>query len=110
MPEAQAQNTEVLVALVNAVTGREAEFESWYWGTHIPEILKLPGFTAARCLRLNAGTGPMAPHRYATLYEISGSAEDARQLLFTSNLSSSDALDPAGMVMAPYEVATQVAQ
>ncbi|MGW2824329.1 hypothetical protein ACWC24_25520 [Streptomyces sp. NPDC001443] len=91
---------ELLMALTNPVQGREEEFRTWYWGTHIPEILELPGFLSAR--RYQA-TGPEAgaPHRYVTLYEVEGSAESARDVLFTAGLSSSDALDVTSVVMVP---------
>lgn len=91
---------ELLLALTNAVEGKEDEFRDWYWGTHIPEILALPGFVSAR--RYQA-TGPAegAPHRFVTVYEVEGSAEAARTTLFTAGLSFSDTLDVASVVMLP---------
>ncbi|MFT4123847.1 MAG: hypothetical protein QM635_08445 [Microbacteriaceae bacterium] len=99
---------EHLVSLTNALPGRDGEFQDWYWGRHIPEILALPGFVGARCLRLEGEPGPIAPYRYATIYEIDGSAERARALLFTSDLGSSDALDTSQMIMAPFELAQEL--
>jgi hypothetical protein len=42
----------VLMALNGAKAGEEAEFERWYDDVHIPEILAVPGFTAARRFRI----------------------------------------------------------
>ena len=58
-----APRREVLLALTNPVEGKDEEFREWYWGTHIPEILELPGFVAARPYRTAAG-----PYKYVTLY------------------------------------------
>lgn len=88
--------TEILLALTNPVEGKDAEFREWYWGTHIPEILELPGFVAARPYRTAAG-----PYAYVTLYEVEGSAQEALGRLYTSGLGGSDTLDFHSVVMAP---------
>ncbi|MFT4307390.1 MAG: hypothetical protein QM604_10915 [Microbacterium sp.] len=94
---------EILIALSNAVVGREEEFESWYWEQHIPEVLALPGFLSARRYKLPGDPGPGAPYRYATIYEIEGSADEARGRLYsTPGLSSSETMDDGDLVMAPY--------
>ncbi|MFD7205460.1 hypothetical protein [Streptomyces sp. NPDC059893] len=93
---------EALLALTNPVEGRDEEFRKWYWETHIPEILALPGFVAARRLRAADTVTDGVPYRYATVYEVEGSAEQARIRLFTSGLSSSDTLDVSSVVMIPY--------
>jgi hypothetical protein len=94
---------QALIALVNSVPGRDEEFREWYWGTHIPEVLALPGFAAARTMRLSEEPGGAAPFRYATVYEIEGSATDARDRMFSSGLGMSDAMDLSAMIVAPYE-------
>lgn len=53
--------------------GREDEFNDWYTNVHIPEMLSVPGFVAARRYRLvedaplNAGT---AKPKYLAVYEM----------------------------------------
>ncbi|BCY09729.1 DUF4286 family protein [Actinoplanes sp. L3-i22] len=96
---------EALLALSNPIEGKDEEFRTWYWGTHIPEILALPGFVAAHRYRVPDAVTLGAPHRYATLYEVDGSADEARTLLFTSNLTTSDALDVATAVVLPVAAA-----
>lgn len=91
---------EVILALTNPVEGKDEEFREWYWTIHIPEILDLPGFVAARRYQLSDAVA--GKFRYATIYEVEGSAAEALNLLFTSGLSSSDTLDLASVVMLPY--------
>lgn len=82
---------EILIALVNAVKGKEAEFNEWYSKTHIPEVVALPGFVSAQRYEI-AGAAP-TPYRYATVYEIEGSAADAQTLLFGAGLGGTDTQD-----------------
>ncbi|GAA2592513.1 hypothetical protein GCM10010435_84160 [Winogradskya consettensis] len=96
---------EALLALSNPVDGKEEEFREWYWGTHIPELLALPGFVAAHRYQVPESVTLGVPHRYATLYEVEGSADEARTLLYTSNLSSSDSLDVTTAVVLPIVMA-----
>ena len=46
---------------------REAEYNTWYDEVHLPELLALDGFVAARRLRPVTDDGP-----YVALYEIEG--------------------------------------
>lgn len=96
---------EALLALSNPVEGKDEEFRTWYWGTHIPEILALPGFVAAHRYQVPPSVTLGVSHRYATIYEVEGSADEARTLLFTSGLSSSDALDVSTAVVLPIAAA-----
>ncbi|WP_157497401.1 DUF4286 family protein [Leifsonia sp. Leaf264] len=105
-PDLQAESAlairESLITLVNSVDGRDDEFRTWYWGTHVQEVLALPGFIGARTLRLSEEPGGAAPFRYATIYEVEGSASDARNRMFSSGLSTSDAMDLSAMIVAPF--------
>ncbi|MGW1024359.1 hypothetical protein ACWD4J_11680 [Streptomyces sp. NPDC002577] len=101
MSDIAQSRREVLLALTNPVEGKDKEFQDWYWGTHIPEILALPGFVAVRRLRAADTSTEGIPYRYATIYEVEGSAEEARMRLFTSGLGSSDTLDTSSIVMIP---------
>jgi hypothetical protein len=47
---------------------REAEFNNWYNDTHLIDVLKLSGFTAARRFRKLGDSG----HSYAAIYEVEG--------------------------------------
>ena len=39
-----------LLVFSDPVAGREDEYHTWYTETHLPELLTLPGFVAARRL------------------------------------------------------------
>jgi hypothetical protein len=82
---------EILIALVNAVKGKDAEFNDWYSNTHIPEVVALPGFVSAQRFEI-AGDAP-TPYRYATVYQIEGSAAEAQTLLFGAGLGGTQTQD-----------------
>jgi hypothetical protein len=57
-----------LVVLTNAVEGRTDEYNDWYTNQHLADVLRVPGFTAAR--RFKAEEGFPTPHAYLALYEM----------------------------------------
>jgi hypothetical protein len=69
-------------------------YHRWYDETHIPEILKLHGFTAAR--RLRAADGDT----FITVYEIDGDVDAARAAL-TEAQSSGAMSPPNGVQLSP---------
>src|SRR3546814_4465726 len=49
----------------------EAAFETWYVDRHMPDVLAVPGFTAAQRFRLAPGPDEdNAPARFLTIYEM----------------------------------------
>jgi hypothetical protein len=48
---------------------REDEFNDWYGNTHLPEILAVPGFVAARRYKLHDPSGGGSP-AYLAIYEL----------------------------------------
>ncbi len=64
----------MMMAMANAVPGREKEFEDWYSSRHVHEMMQAPGIVSAQCFVLTdlqryKGTQPF---RYMALYEIEG--------------------------------------
>lgn len=62
----------MLLVLSNAVEGKDDAFNTWYTGTHLPDVLKVHGFSAAQRFRLsdtqmNEGA---APYKYLAVYEV----------------------------------------
>ncbi|UOM36565.1 VOC family protein [Acuticoccus sp. I52.16.1] len=61
-----------LVVLTNAVAGREEEFNEWYSGQHLADVVALPGVVSAQRFHLaplqRAATP--SPYRYLAIYEV----------------------------------------
>ena len=78
--------TQVVATLVfsDPVPGREAEFNSWYSDRHLPDVLQVPGYLAARRFSLEPTQGVSPPWRYLTIYEI----DKARYLAATAELAA----------------------
>ena len=55
-----------LVALSNAVEGRDDDYNEWYQSQHMPDVLAVPGFVSAERLQV-LGDGP---YKYLAIYEI----------------------------------------
>jgi hypothetical protein len=55
--------------ITNAVPGKEQEFNTWYDQQHIADVLRVPGFVAARRFELAQPESDL-PGRYLALYEI----------------------------------------
>jgi hypothetical protein len=85
------------VVFSDAVEGREDEYNEWYDGRHLGDVLNVPGFVSARRF-LVAGSPNGAPARYMALYEIE--TDDVGKVLAelfarsgTPAMELSDALD-----------------
>lgn len=61
-----------LIVLLNAAEGKDAEFNDWFTGTHLPDALKVPGFVSGQRFRLSAEQreGALRQWTYLTLYEV----------------------------------------
>ncbi|HEY3654398.1 MAG TPA: hypothetical protein VGL34_05355 [Steroidobacteraceae bacterium] len=64
-----------LVVLSNAVDGRELEFQHWYDSQHIPDVLRVPGFTSAQRFTIAQAENPL-PGRYLAIYEMETESPD----------------------------------
>jgi hypothetical protein len=95
----------LLAVFSSPAAGREDEYNAWYSGPHLAEVLDLDGYAAATRFRL-AGTQlegfPTCPNGYLSLYEIVGDPQSALEGL-TNELASGrmvlpDCVDQAGIV------------
>jgi predicted secreted Zn-dependent protease len=80
-----------------AVPGREADYGRWYEGTHVSEVLALPGFVACERFERLAPDGEAAVEHVA-VYEIeTGDPPALVQSLFAAapDMEMTDALDIA---------------
>jgi hypothetical protein len=57
------------VVITNAVPGKEQEFNTWYDQQHLADVLRIPGFVAARRFELAQPQSDL-PGRYLALYEL----------------------------------------
>jgi hypothetical protein len=74
----------VLVVLTKPVEGREADFDDWYSGIHLPEVVRLDGFVAARRFKHvpDPERDEAVPLPYLAIYEVEdGMLEQARRVL-----------------------------
>jgi hypothetical protein len=62
-----------LLVMANSEPGHEEEFNRWYDQTHIPDVLKIPGFISARRFSLSGHQLPgfAAPgFQYLTIWDL----------------------------------------
>jgi hypothetical protein len=57
------------VVITNAIAGKEQEFNTWYDQQHLADVLRIPGFVAARRFELAEPQSDL-PGRYLALYEL----------------------------------------
>jgi hypothetical protein len=88
------------VVLTNPVAGKEDEYNKWYNGQHIPDVLNVPGFVAAQRFKLTDAqmAGATAKHKYLALYEIetddlAGALKQLRDRGVSGEIVPSDAID-----------------
>ncbi len=89
-----------LVVLSNALEGRDDDYNAWYEGRHLDDVLKVPGFfRAQRFVRENAMPGPASAHKYLAIYDFKSDDLAATMQAFfgrtgTDAMPISDALSP----------------
>jgi hypothetical protein len=96
----------IQTVLTTAVAGREDEFNRWYDGTHLPEMLQVPGFVAGRRYALTA-VGAADRSRFLAAYEIETqdlAAPLAALAAAAPTMTVSDAMDQPSAVVELYEV------
>jgi hypothetical protein len=62
-----------------ATPEQDAEFNEWYEGTHIPDVLTVPGVVSAqryKIRQLDREAGKAPKFSYMTVYEIEGDPND----------------------------------
>ena len=85
----------------NAVAGREAEYARWYDGTHVDDLLRVPGYRSGQRMRVLPELSRNVQHRVVARYDIhtpdlAATMATARSRLGTDAMALSDAFDMAG--------------
>jgi hypothetical protein len=105
-------DTHLMLVFSNPAEGKEAEFNAWYEGTHIPEMLGTPGVVAARRYEVAQPEGmPVPPQKYLAVYELEG---DLAQVFTAINergqsgaISRGEATDRESVAMWVYSPRTE---
>jgi hypothetical protein len=85
---------------------QEEEYNTWYNGVHLKDLLAIPGVVGATRYKLTQSPGAAAPeHRYVALYQIEGDPAAVLTELGarSSEMSISPALDAAGAKIVFWE-------
>jgi hypothetical protein len=74
------------VVLTNPAEGRDDEFNAWYDGRHLEDVLKVPGFVGAQRLEVAPfSRGAPPKFKYMTIYDIeSDDVEKTFEAFFSS--------------------------
>ena len=95
-----------VLALTDAVEGRDAEFNDWYTNVHIRELLAGGGYTAAERYRLRS-PAPTFDREYLALYSLAGKdaieVQQAMQQAAGVKLTLSDAARLDAVRLGLYE-------
>jgi hypothetical protein len=106
----------ILAVMTNAMTPeQDAEFNDWYTNTHVPDVLKVPGFVAATrfCLldKQLLDEVELPKQRYFAIYELDTADVDAASAGLQAAIESgsmfvSDTLDPSTVAAHFYQQIT----
>jgi hypothetical protein len=99
------------VIFSSAVQGQEAEYNRWYSGQHVGDVLRVPGVLAGQRFKL-AQPDAGAPGPYLAVYEIE--SDDVQQTLAqiasragTPDMPVSPAFDLTSVTALVYEAITE---
>ncbi len=97
------------IVLTNPVEGREDEYNDWYSNIHLPDLVAIPGFTAAQRFKAtDLGDGTSPKFKYLAIYEvetddIKATMDGMMARAGTDKMVLSDALDVEGVYNVLYE-------
>jgi hypothetical protein len=99
-------DTHKMLVFSNAAEGREDDFNAWYEGIHIPEVLGTPGMVAAQRFEvaaLDSPGVPTPPQKYLCVYEMEGDPSEVFNAMVergrTGEISRGDSTDPTSVAM-----------
>ena len=96
-----------MLVFTNPLPGRDDDYNKWYDEIHLPEVLAVKGFVAARRYVTSADSPEQVapgPRPYLAVYEIEGDLGDAFQNLMgaTSTFNMGDSLDVENSIIHFY--------
>jgi hypothetical protein len=97
-----------LIVFSSPTAGREEDYNKWYTGTHLKDVVESPGFVSAQRFRLQKVAGGQFRHKYLAIYDVD--ADDPDKVMAelgsragTSAMVISDALDSTTLDVAMFE-------
>ena len=100
----------VLIVMSDAVDGHDGEYNDWYDRVHLPDVLDVPGFVAARRFVAEPSVhGELPPHQYLAIYEMEGDDLDTLHGALSAaaaQMQISPALDRTRTVTYTYRLIT----
>ncbi|WP_329251680.1 hypothetical protein OG223_22925 [Streptomyces sp. NBC_01478] len=99
--------THILMVHTRPAPGQEAAYHHWYDDFHLDEVLQVPGFVAARRLRLlpepEPDGPPLGPGSHLALFTVESDDIDATRELFRQARKSMEipsCLDPSSVALS----------
>jgi hypothetical protein len=100
--------------MTNAVDGKEQEFNDWYSGRHLQDVLAIPGFKSAQRHKLVAEpTAGATRYGYFAAYDLEtddpkGALDELLRRAGTDRMPMSEAMDTSLFYAVLYEAITPV--
>ena len=100
------------IVLSNPVQGREDEYNAWYTGQHLADVIAVPGFVSAQRFRLCDAAAEGAPQqRYMAIYNMQTDDPVAliarlTALVESGEVAMSEAFSHEGLSTILYEAVT----
>ena len=93
------------IVLSNPIEGKEPEYNEWYDGQHIPDVLNVAGVVSAQRFRIAGVALPGEPiYQYMAIYDIeSDTPQEVLDIIL--ELSGTDAMPMGDIDPAMYAVA-----
>jgi hypothetical protein len=107
--------THRFIVLTNPVEGREDDFNDWYTGRHIPDVLSVPGIVSAQRFRIVEKEYTGSPYKYLSIYDFdidcpTDVLDAISSRTKTGAMALSDALDRSDIYAVAYEPITPLIQ
>jgi len=101
-----------LIVLSNAANELHDEFNRWYKGQHLSDVLGVPGFVGAQRFDAVLDVEPQTPYRYLAIYDIEtddlgATMQSLRDHSFTAAMPISPAIDLDNIFVVPFEESTE---
>jgi hypothetical protein len=98
-----------MLVFSDPVKGGEKDFNDWYTGRHLADIVAMPGFTAAQRFKLQSAPLGTCPTQYLAIYEMEtddpdGAIANMFSLRDTAAMPMTPAFDMASVNVLVFEV------